>query len=150
MFRTKPGLITVISIKRREDIGKDLNHESFCLTFRVHFTKTLPLIDTPKEISDSYVEIEKRTKDLLDWKDRLTVFGAFGDKDKVVNHKADFTKRYLSDHVFTIQGGEHQIKEEEYKEYIFPIIESIDANCKKVNEIVRNMDAAPFMDWEDD
>ena len=91
-------------------------------------SQTLPLIDTPKEISDSYIAIENRIKDLLDWEDRLTVFGVFGDNDKVVNHREEFEKRYLKNHIFTVPGGEHQMKEEEFKKYIFPIIESIDAN----------------------
>lgn len=113
-------------------------------------SKTLPLIETPKEISESYKEIEKQIKDLLDREDRITVFGVFGDNDKVVNHKAEFTKRYLSDHVSIIPGGEHQIKEEEFKKYIFPIIEDIDANYEKVNEDVSNFDSAPFTDWLDE
>lgn len=94
-------------------------------------SKTLPLIETPKEISESYIEIEKRIKDLLDWEDRITVFGVFGDKDKVVNHRAEFENRYLKDHIFTVPGGEHQMKEEEFKKYVFPIIESIDTNWEK-------------------
>ncbi|MCH5234821.1 MAG: hypothetical protein J1E16_05965 [Muribaculaceae bacterium] len=94
-------------------------------------SKTLPLIGTPNEISESYVEIEKQIKDLLDSEDRNTVFGVFGDNDKVVNHRAEFEKRYLKDHIFTVPGGEHQMKEEEFKKYIFPIVESIDDNCRK-------------------
>ena len=113
-------------------------------------SKTLPLIDTPKEISESYVKIEKEIKDLLDWEDRITVFGVFGDSDKVVNHRAEFEKRYLKDHIFTVPGGEHQMKEEEFKKYICPIVESIDANCEKVNEYVRNFDSAPFADWTEE
>lgn len=89
---------------------------------------TLPMIDTPKEISESYKEIEKQLKDQLNWEDRITVFGVFGDHDKVVNHRAEFEKRYLKDHIFTVPSGEHQMKEEEFKKYIFPIVENIDAN----------------------
>lgn len=94
-------------------------------------SKTLPLIDTPNEISESYKEIEKEIEDLLDREDRMKVFGVFGDNDKVVNHKAEFEKRYLKDHIFTVPGGEHQMKEEEFKKYIFPIVENIDANFEK-------------------
>lgn len=94
-------------------------------------SKTLPLIDTPKEISESYKEIEKEIEDFLDREDRMKVFGVFGDNDKVVNHKAEFEKRYLKDHIFTVPGGEHQMKEEEFKKYIFPIVERIDANFEK-------------------
>ena len=113
-------------------------------------SKTLPLIDTPKEISESYVVIEEQIKDLLDWEDRITVFGVFGDKDKVVNHRSEFEKRYLKDHIFTVPGGEHQMKEDEFKKYIFPIVERIDANCEKVNEYVRNFDSAPLMGWTEE
>ena len=113
-------------------------------------SETLPLIDTPKEISESYVAIEKQIKDLLDWEDRITVFGVFGDNDKVVNHRAEFEKRYLTDHIFNVPGGEHQMKEEEFKKYIFPIVESIDANCGKVNEYVKKFDSAPFADLTED
>ena len=110
-------------------------------------SKTLPLIDTPKEISESYAEVEKQIKDLLDWEDRITVFGVFGDNDKVVNHRSEFEKRYLKDHIFTVPGGEHQMKEEEFKKYIFPIVESIDDNCENVNEYVRNFDSVPLADF---
>lgn len=104
-------------------------------------SKTLPLINTPKEISDSYIDIEKQILDLLDREDRLTVFGVFGDQDKVVNHRPEFEKRYQKDHIFTIPGGEHQIKEEEFKKYIFPIVEDIDANCENVNAQISNLDS---------
>ena len=113
-------------------------------------SKTLPLIDTPLEISESYGEIELLIEDLLDWEDRLTVFGVFGDNDKVVNHREEFVKRYLSDHIFTVPGGEHQMKEEEFKKYIFPIVESIDANFQKVNEHIRSFDSAPLTDWKEE
>ena len=102
-------------------------------------SKTLPLIGVEEDISDSYKKIEQQIKDLLDYEDRLTVYGAFGDNDKVVNFKKEFSDRYLKDHIITIPGGEHQIKEDEYKKYIFPLIEKIDLEIDNLSDQIETM-----------
>lgn len=85
-------------------------------------SESLPKIGCATELAATYKFYEDEMRSLVDDKIKGTTFGFFGTKDEVINFRAEFEKMYFSGHTLSIPGGEHRIKEEELKKYVFPLV----------------------------
>ncbi len=84
---------------------------------------SLPLIGCAPELAETYKPYEDEMRSLADDKVKGATFGFFGTNDEVINFREEFEKLYLKGHTLSIPGGEHRIKEEELKKYVFPLID---------------------------
>ena len=85
-------------------------------------SESLPKIGCATELAETYKFYEDEMRNLVNDKIKGNTFGFFGTKDEVINFKEEFEQLYFKGHTLSIPGGEHRIKEEELKKYVFPLI----------------------------